>query len=91
MQLLIGTELEDAENYRYLCCQPGCSNPLFAKFTGVTKPFNLQEIEMVIARLEQESAQTREECERAAENRIKYAPFLPPYFSYPSSLPSLTL
>ena len=28
---------------------------------------------MVISRLEQESGQAREECERAAENRIKYA------------------
>jgi len=27
---------------------------------------------MVITRLEEESAASREECERAAENRIKY-------------------
>ena len=31
----------------------------------------LQEIEMVIQRLEEETAIAREECERAAENRIK--------------------
>ena len=30
-----------------------------------------KEIEMVIARLEQETAQSRSESERAAENRIK--------------------
>ena len=29
---------------------------------------------MVIARLEDETALTREECERAAENRIKWVP-----------------
>lgn len=31
-----------------------------------------REIEMVIARLEKESSVSREESERAAENRIKY-------------------
>lgn len=31
----------------------------------------VQEIEMVISKLDKETAQAREECERAAENRIK--------------------
>lgn len=30
-----------------------------------------REIELVINRLEEDGVQTREECERAAENRIK--------------------
>lgn len=35
-----------------------------------------KEIELVISRLEDDGVQAREECERAAENRIKYVIFV---------------